>query len=182
MMSKIKLVIVPCWLNLVMKELGVASDDLADCEKLSGILSPRDLLIYKMVNFQASDVLGKFGIETPADRAVIMNDFEYPLPTPTLEERASCANVSIDTLIYGATNEAMVNEGLAVEVEFTELETLVVRLIPVRQCTEEQKACTDTFAKKVSTLLHGRIGGRSLSKTGVFQRFVEEVPSGHVFY
>jgi hypothetical protein len=182
MMSKINLVVVPCWLNLVMKELGVSSDDLTNCEKLSGILSPRDLLIYKMVNFQANEVLAKFGIDTPAEAAVICADFEFPLPTPSLEERASCANVALDTLIYGATNEAMINEGFAIEVEFTELETLVVRLIPKRQCSEEQWACNDTFAKKVSVLLHGRIGGRSLAKTGIFQRYVNEVPSEHVFY
>lgn len=182
MMSKIKLVIVPCWLNLVMKELEVTSDDLADCEKLSGILSPRDLLIYKMLNFQASDVLVKFGIDAPAERAVIMASFDAALPTPTLEERASCANVSLDTLIYGATNEAMINDGLCVEVEFTDLETLVVRLIPVGQCSEDQLADNSTFAKKVSKLLHGRIGQRSVSKTGVFQRFVDEIPTDHVFY
>lgn len=181
MMSNINLVIVPCWLNLVQKELGVSSDDLANCEKLSGILSPRDLLIYKMVNFQAQEVIQKF-VDESAVAAQIVSDFSFPIPTPTLEERASCANVSLDTLIYGATNEALINKGLAVEVELTAFETMVVRLIPVGQCTDEQLECTDTFAKKVSKLLHGRIGVRGMASTGVFKRYAEEVRVDNVIY
>ena len=56
-MSNINMVIVPVWLNLIQKELGIADADFANYEKISGILSPRDLLIYKMANFQAEDIL-----------------------------------------------------------------------------------------------------------------------------
>ena len=112
MMSKIKMVIVPCWLNLVSKELGLTGDDLANCEKLSGILSPRDFLIYKMVNFQAAEVLAKKVFDGDvALESQFVQDFEGAIDIPTLEERSACANVSIDTLIYGTTNEAMIREG-----------------------------------------------------------------------
>lgn len=181
MMSKIKLVIVPCWLNLVMKELDIAPDDLANCEKLSGILSPRDLLIYKMVNFEPQKVFEKL-MPGLANATAAAADFYAGVDIPNLEERASCANLSLDTLIYGATSESMIREGFGVEVSLTELDTMVVKLIPQRQLTDEQKACTDNFAKKASELLHARIGLAGMAKMAVFEEYINSVPVDPVFY
>lgn len=183
MMSKIKMVIVPCWLNLVSKELGLTGDDLANCEKLSGILSPRDFLIYKMVNFQAAEVLAKKVFDGDVALASqFVQDFEGAIDIPTLEERSACANVSIDTLIYGTTNEAMIREGQGIEVELTDLETMVIRLIPHRCLSDEEKKYSDTLAKKVSRLLFHRTSLRCVAGTAAFERFIEEVPVEQVFY
>lgn len=181
MMGKTKLVIVPCWLNLVMKELGLSPDDLANCEKLSGILSPRDLLIYKVLNFEPQKVIEKLmpGVK---HGIVITHDFEGALDIPTLEERASMANVSLDTLIYGATNEAMVQEGFGVDVMLTELETLVISLTPSKRMTEEQRADTRTFAKKASEVLFNRWGLKALSGLSLFENYIDEVRVDPVFY
>lgn len=183
MMSKIKMVIVPCWLNLVSKELGITGDDLANCEKLSGIVSPRDFLIYKMVNFQAAEVLASKVFDGDvATASQFVQDYEGAVDIPTLEERSACANVSIDTLIYGSTNESMIREGLGIRVELTDLETMVIHLVPYRCLTDEEKQAGETLAKQVSRLVFNRTSIQCVAGTAAFERFVQELPVEQVFY
>lgn len=181
-MSKIKLIIVPAWLNLIMKELGVTNEDLADYEKLSGIVSPRDLLIYKIANFNGDEILAKLLDVDVQTAHKAFAEFEGALPVPGLEERAACANMSLDTLIYGATSARDAEHRLLAEVVLTDTEVLTIRLVPFNRASDELRDCVDSVATKVTKVMHGRVGLEQLAGLGIFKRYVEEVQINPVFY
>lgn len=177
-MSNINMVIVPVWLNLIQKELGIADADFANYEKISGILSPRDLLIYKMANFQAEDILGWVGGYQNAGK--VHFDFGSVVPSPTLEELASMANVSVETLAIGATSAE--NDMPYVSVELADTELLVIRLWPARSAPDSVKQSEGCVATKMVKALHGRIDLSKLANTVAFRRYVDRVQNNSVFY
>jgi hypothetical protein len=181
-MSNIKLIIVPAWLNLIVKELGITNDDLANYEKLSGILSPRDLLIYKIANFRTDEIVGKVLGENANEAREIVSNFWQALPVPTLEERALAGNPSVDTLIYGAASERMINQGLSVAVELTDTEVLAIRLIPTPQAADSLKSDTATLAQKIVRVMHGRVPLEQVAKLNAFKRYVNEIQINTNFY
>jgi hypothetical protein len=174
-MSNIKLVVVPAWLNLIVKELGVTNDDLADYEKLSGILSPRDLLIYKIANYRASEILGNLLGDGDNEGRSILNSFYPALPVPSLEERALIGEIAVDTLIYGTSVERLKNQGLCVDVQLTDTEVLAVRLVPCPQAADSLKDDTATLAMKITRVLHARLPLAEVAQTAVFKRYVNEI-------
>lgn len=181
-MYNIKLVIVPAWLDLIMKELGITNDDLADWGKLSGILSPRDLLIYKMLNWNAGEVLAKLPGSSQETASLLINELATALPVPTLEERAFCANQQIDTLIYGATCTTDKDQQLFAEVYLSDSEVLCVRLIPFSRASDELKNSGKSITEKVATILFDRVGLQALAGTGAFKQYVKEIPFNPVLY
>lgn len=181
-MYNIKLVIVPAWLDLIMKELGITNDDLADWEKLSGILSPRDLLIYKMVNWNAGDVLAKLPGCNPEVVCRLIDVLAVATPVPSLEERAFTANQEIDTFIYGATCTRDKEQQLYAEAYMSDSEVLCVRLIPFSRASEALKNDGQTLAEKLTNILFHRVGLRATAETGAFKQYVKEIPFNSVLY
>lgn len=177
-MSNINMVIVPVWLNLIQKELGIADADFANYEKISGILSPRDLLIYKIANFQVEDILGWIGGYQNAGK--VHFDFGSVVPKPALEELASMANVSVQTLAIGVTSAN--DEMPYVSVELADTELLVVRLYPARNAPDSVKQREGCIATKITKALHGRIDLKDLANTVAFRRYVDNVQNNSVFY
>lgn len=181
-MSNINLVIVPVWLNLIQKELGIEDGDLANIDKLCGILSPRDLLIYKMVNAQAVEVFKLLG-EKPRNSADhSCNSFSHPLPTPTLEERAAMANVPLETLVYGATAHRDEGFRLLADVQLVDTELVVVRCMQSDKAPDIVRECTDSLATKITKVLHGRIPLNELAMHSAFKQYVADVQINPVFY
>lgn len=174
-MSNIKLVIVPAWLNLIAKELGITNDDLANCEKLSGILSPRDLLIYKIANFQATEILGRLLGDGAGDAHEVFRDFIPALPAPTLEERTQVGQLAVDNLIFGTTSERVKSQGFCVQVELTDSEVLAIRLISTPQAADSLREDTATVAAKMVRVLRGRLSLNEVAELGVFKRYVNEI-------
>jgi hypothetical protein len=181
-MYNIKLVIVPAWLDLIMKELGITNDDLADWEKLSGILSPRDLLIYKMVNWNAGDVLAKLPGCNPEVVSRLIDVLAVATPVPTLEERAFTANQEIDTFIYGATCTRDKEQQLYAEAYMSDSEVLCVRLIPFSRASEALKNDGQTLAEKLTSIFFHRVGLQAAAATGAFKQYVKEIPFNSVLY
>lgn len=181
-MYNIKLVIVPAWLDLIMKELGITNDDLADWEKLSGILSPRDLLIYKMLNWNAGEVIAKLPGCSQEVANKLIDVMAVAIPVPTLEERAFCANQEIDTLIYGATCTRDKEQQLYAEAYMSDSEVLCVRLIPFSRASEELKNDGKTLSEKIAHILFSRVGLQAAVQTGAFKQYVKEIPFNPVLY
>lgn len=181
-MYNIKLVIVPAWLDLIMRELGITNDDLADWEKLSGILSPRDLLIYKMLNWNAGEVLARLPGCNDQVASKVIDMFAVATPVPTLEERAFCANQSTDVLIYGATCTRDKEQQLYAETYMSDSEVLCVRLIPFSRASEELKNDGQTLSEKITDILFHRVGLRATAETGAFKQYVKEIPFNPVLY
>ncbi|MNO12900.1 hypothetical protein D3C76_25180 [compost metagenome] len=180
-MSNIKLVVVPAWLDLFMKELGITNDDLAKYEKLSGILSPRDLLIYKQLNFRNDEVFMRLlGDQDKVNQ--LGYDFDPGIPVPTLAENASCANIDLDTLIYGATTFRDKDQQLFAEVYMSDSEVLCIRLIPQSRASQELKDSSKTLAERMFEAMFDRVGLVEAVKYRAFKQYVKEIPFNSVFY
>ena len=181
-MYNIKLVIVPAWLDLIMKELGITNDDLADWEKLSGILSPRDLLIYKMVNWNAGEVLAKLPGSNQEVASKLIDVLAVATPVPTLEERAFTANQDPDMWIYGATCTRDKEQQLYAEAYMSDSEVLCVRLIPFSRASDALKNEGKTLSEKIAHILYSRVGLQAAAQTGAFKQYVKEIPFNPVLY
>lgn len=181
-MHEIKLVIVPAWLNLITKELGVTNDDLADWKKLSDILSPRDLLIYKMVNFQAADMLKDLVSKNGVDAFKLLKGFTSTAPTPTLMERASLSNIENDTYLYGATHTRDKEQGLCTDVAIGANGVLYIHLIPYRRASKELQENTETLAEKICIALFNYGGLGLMVKSGAFKEYAKEFPFDPISY
>lgn len=182
-MCNIKVVVVPAWLDLIKKELGITNDDLADMGKLSGILSPRDLLIYKVLNFRVCDVLASFfdnKYEVAAN--CIAGVFRPAVPALTLEENAATAGQENNTLIYGATYTRDKDQPLFADVCMSDSEVLCIRLVPFSRASEELKNDNRSLAEKITSVLFARGGLEIIATMPIFKRYVEEVPNNPVFY
>lgn len=177
-----ELIIVPAWLNLIKKELGITNDDLACFDKLSGILSTRDLLIYRTLNDRAYEVLASFFPGGQQTVTKIFKDFYAPMRPLTLEERSFTANQEIDTLIYGATCTKDKGQPLFAEVCLTDTEQLCICLVPFSRASEELKNDGRSLAEKISTVVFERFGLKDTAESEVFRQYVNEVPINPVFY
>lgn len=169
-MSKIKLVVIPVWLNLIMKELGIANADLANWEKLSGIVSSRDLLIYRLAQFNQREILQR--VVGTADCA---DDFDSIGEQLTLEERAATANISLETLIFGATCNQQGE--LQARVEMIDQNTMGLFLCTPASNKQEQEFKTDprSLVLEIAQLLHGFMSTQRLAKKVSFQHAINLV-------
>jgi len=177
-----ELIIVPAWLNLIKRELGITNDDLACFDKLSGILSTRDLLIYRTLNDRAHEVLAKFFPGGQQAVSKLFQDFYAPIKPLTLEERAFTANQDIDTLIYGATCTKDKDQQLFAEVCLTDTEQLCICLVPFSRASEELKNDGKSLAEKITTVVFQRFGLKDTAESEVFRQYVNEVPINTVLY
>lgn len=180
-MSKLKIVVVPVWLNLIQKELGIDNTDFACYEKLSGILSPRDLLIYKMLQFNMNDILNYIDLAKTSGLKLV-DDFDVPCPVPTLEERASLANMSVETMAFGATHSVEAGEYPKFSVELADTELVIVRLYSGDKIPDNVKECNDHLARRLVKVLHGRVCLHDMVKTVAFKDYVNKIQNNPLFY
>jgi len=169
-MSKIKLVVVPVWLNLIMKELGLSNADLTDWEKLSGIVSSRDLLIYRLVQSHREEILNIL-----LGEGKCTFDFDGVGESLNLEERAFCANVPFETTVFGATTNRQGE--LHAHVEMIDQNTLGLFLCTQASDKPEQdlKTTRADLSLKISAVLHGMVGVHEMAKTITFQHTVNQL-------
>lgn len=182
-MHNIKMVIVPAWLNLIKKELGITNDDLADWVKLSDILSPRDLLIYKVVNHSAREVLAK--VQTVQDNGVadaLLNSFQIDVPPLSLLEKIETNERNTDMLIYGPTARNQDGQPLYAEVSLSDSELLCVCLVPYNLASDALKQDKRTVAEKITQVMFERVGLTEAVGTGAFRQYVKEIPFNPVLY
>ena len=182
-MHNIKMVIVPAWLNFIKKELGITNDDLADWVKLSDILSPRDLLIYKVLNHSACEALAR--VATAQEKGVaeaLVSDFTIDVPPLTLLEKIETNDRNIDMLIFGATARNQDGQALYAEVSLSDSELLCVSLVPNNLASETLKQDTRTLAEKITQVMYERVGLACAVTTGAFKQYVKEIPFNPVLY
>jgi len=181
-MSNIKLVIVPAWLNLIMRELGITNDDLANCEKLSGILSPRDLLIYKLANLRAGEIFTRLFEGDQNLSAEMLTDYDNALPRLSLEETSQVSYMTTDHLIYGVSAHRMKEDPLLCDVELTDTELLVIKLVPHRYAADTLKDCRESLAAKLTRIMYGRIPLVEVAALGSFKQYVGEIQINSTLY
>lgn len=171
-MSQYKVVFVPRWLDRVAKEMGISNQDLISVEKLSCILSIRDVELYQMANFNMRECLTSLtGGNLPVVSA-ILNDFHSNLPLLGLEKRAAYANVPTDTLIYGATATSNGEGGgikYGVSVELGDEDVIILR------CDLSGGARSTSFAEDIAEKMHGLMGFRDYARSNAFKQYVREI-------
>ena len=173
-MSQYKIVFVPRWLDRVAKEMGITNQDLISVEKLSCILSTRDVELYQMANFNMRDCLASLAGASAGAVPAILNDFYGNLAILPLEQRAAYANVDTDTLIYGAT-ATRTGEGQGIRyglsVELADEDTILVRV----DLAAEGPAPAQTFVELFAEKLHGLMTFRDFVRTNVFKQYVRGI-------
>lgn len=170
-MSSLKIVFVPRWLDRVAKETGISNTDLLSLQKLSGILSQRDVELYQMANFNMADCLVKAGNLSQKDANEIVGGFGSPLTNLSLEKRAAYANVDTESFIYGATaTKDGEGEGTkySLVVEVGDEDTLLIRVSPKQEDG-------DSFLKSLTRTLHSLMTFRDFARTFVFKQYVREL-------
>lgn len=166
-MSKINLVLVPVWLNLIMKELGLSHADLTDYEKLSGILSTRDLLIYRMAQEHAGEILQKLTGE-----AKLNADFGPALECHlSLEERAFTASMDEQVYLYGATCKA--GTPVQSEVRMVDQNTMAISFLPASEGPLDDSVDPGRLPVQMVKVLHGHMSLDCLAKTRLMRAAVK---------
>jgi hypothetical protein len=154
----------------VAKETGISNADLICLQKLSGILSQRDVELYQMANFNVADCIAAVGKYNEKEAAALCGGFGSNIPVLPLEKRAAYANVDTNTFIYGATATVDGEDakyGLSVEVG--DEDTLIVRV------TTLDDNSGDSFTKRLTKVLHGLMTFRDFARTFVFKQYVREL-------
>lgn len=173
-MSQYKIVFVPRWLDRVAKEMGISNQDLISLEKLSCILSTRDVELYQMANFNIIDCVAAVAGIDQKSAGLITYDFGTVMPILGLEKRAAYANIDTDTFIYGATATKR-GEGDDIKYELSiELADEDVLLLRCSVCMPSEEA-TKSFAERFAEKLHGLMNFRDYVRTNVFKQYVREI-------
>ena len=102
MSSEISLVFVPLWLSRIMRELGVRYEDLTDIEKLSNILSTRDILIYGLANSRIDEILTKFTLG-PVPYGTQRFGLTNAIPEPDKTAALILEDTPVEVLMFGST-------------------------------------------------------------------------------
>lgn len=173
-MSQYKIVFVPRWLDRVAKEMGISNQDLISLEKLSCILSTRDVELYQMANFNIIECVAAVAGIDPKSAGLMTYDFGCCLPILGLEKRAAYANVPVDTFIYGATatkNGEGQGTKYIVTVELADEDVIILRCSTDLNAEGANKSFAETFAEK----LHGLMNFRDYVRTNVFKQYVREI-------
>lgn len=169
-MSSLKIVFVPRWLDRVAKETGISNADLICLQKLSGILSQRDVELYQMANFNVADCIAAVGKYNEKEASQLTFEFGTPIPALPLEKRAAYANVDTNTFIYGATATVDGEDAkYDLSVEVGDEDTLIVRV------TTLDDNSGDSFTKRLTKVLHGLMTFRDFARTFVFKQYVREL-------
>ncbi len=174
-MCRIKVLVIPVWLNLIVKELGLTHADLLDGEKLSGILSPRDLLIYKMVQFRRTELFARTGLPG------VLSSLDSAIESPTNLEKASCANLPLATLFYGATTSCDVPEE-HIECRMIAQDVLGMIMHASDKLPEELKTCSASLSERLVRCLHGAIPLQELAGLPIFTNHVNTLQVSPVSY
>lgn len=173
-MRCIKAVFVPRWLDRVAKEVGISNDDLISIEKLSCILSKRDLELYQMANFNMAECIGNLSGENEKDVANLLGAMVSPFDILPLEKRAAYANVDVETFIYGASATRN-GEGEGVKytlcVDIADQDTVLIR---VGLC-DSRDVSAPSFAKCLAEKIHAMMDFCSFVNTGAFKQYVREL-------
>lgn len=170
-----KIVFVPRWLSRVAEELKISNTDLLDLEKLSCILSKRDVELYRMANDRLSECLQNLCRSSAKDINEILTDFSgSSLAVVSLDQRAAYSNVSRDTLIYGATatNEGEgpgIIYGLRAQLGDQDTVLLTVTLGGVGTSS------TLTLAQALAEALHGTLVYEDFVRSAVFKQYVRDL-------
>lgn len=172
-MSQYKVVFVPRWLDRVANEMGIKSQDLISLEKLSCILSTRDVELYQMANFRIADCVASIAKLNEKEAGLLMNDFRSCVPLLGLEKRAAYANVDLNTFIYGATATATgegegIKYGLSVELADED-----VILLRCDLSGEGSRAAG--FIELLAEKMHGLMNFRDWTRTNAFKQYVREI-------
>lgn len=170
-MSQYKIVFVPRWLDRVANEMGITNQDLISLEKLSCILSTRDVELYQMANFRINDCVAQIGKMSEKAAGLLMNDFRGCVPLLGLEKRAAYANVDLNTFIYGATATATgEGEGIkyGLSVELADEDVILLR------CSVSDEAASP-FIERLAEKMHGLMNFRDWSRSNAFKQYVREI-------
>jgi hypothetical protein len=174
MSQLMKVVFVPRWLDRVAKEVGICNDDLISIEKLSCILSKRDIELYQMANFNMRDCLIKVSGNGEKKVASILNDLMCALEILPLEKRAAYANVDTDAFIYGATstkNGEVQGARHGITAEIGPEDTLLIR-VTVAPVEGPNQTCLATV---IAEKLHAMMDFSEFVTTGAFKQYVREL-------
>lgn len=160
MVNEIRFVFVPLWLSRIRTELGLREGDLVDCDKLSGILSTRDILIYKMANSLMADLVQEeFGLNDHCNIVSIV-------PPPTAVEALSVVDASNERLMFGA-NGKKDNCKYTYSIYMTSQDTVTIAMVPKHD--EEPEVHP---ALKLVRVLFGRLGLNDFMQTGIARQWI----------
>jgi hypothetical protein len=173
-MRRIKIALIPRWLDRVAKETGIAETDLLDLEKLSCILSRRDVELYQMANFDIADCLIATGFGTDRQSvSACLFDCWSVIPALDLEKRAAYANVPAETFIYGAT---ATRHGEGEDTKYRlcasigDQDTLLLRI-----ALADDETGGGTLATVLAEQLHALLDFKEFASTSVFKQYVKEI-------
>lgn len=173
-MSQYKIVFVPRWLDRVAKEMGINNQDLVSLEKLSCILSTRDVELYQMANFRIIDCVASVAMMSEKEAGELTWEFGTCIPILGLEKRAAYANVDVNTFIYGAT-ATKDGEGQGTKyiltVELGDEDVIILR------CSTDlnTEGTSKSFAYRFAEKMHGLMNFRDFARTNVFKQYVKEI-------
>lgn len=161
-MNCLNVVIIPQWLNLIKKELGLVDEDFADYEKLCDILSSRDLLIYQTINLpdRRNQMIKRLSGHDDA----VLNDFTSPIPAPEGDSIFTLRDANIDTLAVGSTS-TFKGYG-SVDVRLIDRNTIGIFI----GGGEEEEV---SVIKQLGKVLIGRLGLQNAAKCSIFKEYVE---------
>lgn len=173
-MKLTKVVFVPRWLDRVAKEVGICNEDLISIEKLSCILSKRDVELYQMANFNLRECLVKVTGNGENKVKGVIEDLISALEVLPLERHASYMNVDLDAFIYGATSTKDgegqgVRHGISVEIG--DEDTLLIRVTVAPVEGPNQNCLATCVAEK----LHAMMDFSEFVTTGAFKQYVREL-------
>lgn len=170
-----KIVFVPRWLSRVAEEMQISNTDLLDLEKLSCILSKRDVELYQLANFQLQDCLQNLCRSSAKDVSDILADFSGSnLPVLSSDRRAAYSTVAPDTLIYGAT-ATKEGEGAGIiyglRAQLGDQDTLLLSVTLGGVGTPS----TLTLSQALAEALHGTLVYEDFVRTAVFKQYVRDL-------
>lgn len=168
-MKNIKMLVVPAWMNSLLRDMDLQLSDLTGIEKLSGILSKRDLQFYRMIN--SAD-----GMKTVFDKidAACTLDSALMCPPLQLEEKFEFKDIDAAGLIYGPTVSV---DPTNIHYTITTLDqnTLALVFYGRKNLPDEVKADTRHFNERLIDALWPHYPITELAKLAEFRAFVDAI-------
>ena len=168
-MSRIKLVVVPRWLDRVAKETGISNGDLISVEKLSCILSRRDVELYQMANSKREEIIASVAGLT-GKSVGITAEFGSPIPALGIGLAEQYRDCDLDTFIYGATATRHAEgdgAAFALSVEVGDEDTLLIKVVPAGE--------VPAFVEGIARTLHAVLSFPDFIRTTVFKQYVRDL-------
>lgn len=170
-MSRVNLVIVPRWLDRVATELKISDRDLLDLDKLRGILSNRDVLLYQLAQSKRQEIIERV-CNFDAMKRVSFAEFGCPLMQPSFDTSVEYRDCELDTFIYGANatkDSEGPNQRFDFIVEWGDQDTLLLKVAPFYG--SNLPGVVEGVARK----LHGVLGFADWVRTSVFKQYVRDL-------